>query len=79
MADMECCSLYISSYRKIYHLAVINSFPRHTGKQNEQIRHERDSKMVENRVGKKKTVQSAAFRNIWANTEGIIMWGMSYY
>jgi hypothetical protein len=36
------------------HVAVINSFPRHTGKQNEQIRYERDSEMEENRVGKRK-------------------------
>lgn len=33
--------------KKIYHVAVINSFPRHTGKQNEQIRYERDSEMGE--------------------------------
>jgi len=39
--------------KKIYHVAVINSFPRHTERQNEQIRYERDSEMGENRVGKK--------------------------
>ena len=40
--------------KKVYHLAVINSFPRHTGKQNEHIRYERDSEMGENRAGKRK-------------------------
>jgi len=40
--------------KKIYHFVVINSFPRHNGKQNEKIRCERDSEIGENRVGKRK-------------------------
>ena len=40
--------------KKMYHFSVINSFPRHTGKQNEKIRCERDSEIGENRVGERK-------------------------
>ena len=66
--------------KKVYHFSVINSFPRHTGKQNKKIRCERDSEIRKNGVGEK-TVHFHVFRNIWANTEKeqLVLWGMSYY
>jgi len=64
--NLSCCGYKFLSFR-------------HTGKQNEQIRYERDGEMGEKQGGKKKTVQPPAFRNIWGNTEERVMWGMRYY
>ena len=65
--------------KKIYHFAVINSFPRHTGKQNDKNRYERDSEMWENKVGERKQSILLHFEIYGLNTEGTVMWGMSYY